>query len=126
MYMSNVFTLQEVVEKQGLGPDARAFCEALLKEGEVLAVALNYLPETVLWLVTTPCRPRLMRDTQPGAAVLTLGEASDLARAWAIRRRRPSGRWRSGFSAPAPDAPSIRSRNQTTKTTPGTRGPDTP
>jgi hypothetical protein len=52
--MSTVFTLQEVMDKQGLGSDARAFCEALLKQGEILAVALNYLPESVLWLVTTP------------------------------------------------------------------------
>ena len=77
--MSSVFTLQEVMDKQGLGADARAFCEALLKQGEILAVALNYLPETVLWLVTTPWQAGLMRDTQPKAIIFTLGEAADLA-----------------------------------------------
>ena len=103
--MSNVFTLQEVVEKQGLGPDARAFCEALLKDGEVLAVALNYLPETVLWLVTTPLQARLMRETQPGAAVLTLGEASDLAST--LGEPPPKSLWQVAvrLSAPAPDSP---------------------
>jgi len=103
--MSNVFTLQEVVEKQGLGPDARAFCEVLLKEGEVLAVALNYLPETVLWLVTTPLQARLMRDTQPGAAIFTLGEAADLATS--VGDSPPTSLWRVAvnFSAPPPISP---------------------
>lgn len=105
MYMSNVFTLQEVVEKEGLGPDARAFCEALLRDGEVLAVALNYLPETVLWLVTTPLQARLMRETQPGAAILTLGEASDLAST--LGDPPPKSLWQVAvrLSAPPPDAP---------------------
>ena len=104
--MSNVFTLQEVVEKQGLGPDARAFCEVLLKDGEVLAVALNYLPETVLWLVTTPLQARLMRDTQPKAVIFTLAEAADLA--ISLGDPRPTSLWQVAvdFSAPAPpDAP---------------------
>jgi hypothetical protein len=103
--MSTVFTLQEVMDKQGLGPDARAFCEALLKHGEVLAVTLSYLPETVLWLVTTPLQARLMRDTQPAAVILTLGEASDLATS--IGDARPTSLWQVAvaFSGPAPDSP---------------------
>lgn len=103
--MSNVFTLQEVVEKQGLGPDARAFCEVLLKDGEVLAVALTYLPEAVLWLVTTPLQAQLMRDTQPGAAIFTLGEAADLATS--LGDPRPTSLWQVAvaFSAPAPSSP---------------------
>jgi hypothetical protein len=56
--MSTVLTLREVMDRKGLGPDARAFCEAVLKHGEVLAVTLGYLPETVLWLVTTPSARR--------------------------------------------------------------------
>ena len=100
--MSSVFTLQEVMDKQGLGPDARAFCAALLKQGEILAVALNYLPETVLWLVTTPWQAGLMRDTQPKAIIFTLGEAADLADE--SRRAAPTSLWQVAvdFSAPPP------------------------
>jgi hypothetical protein len=100
--MSSVFTLQEVMDKQGLGADARAFCEALLKQGEILAVALNYLPETVLWLVTTPWQAGLMRDTQPKAIIFTLGEAADLA--VSLGEPRPTSLWQVAvdFSAPPP------------------------
>jgi hypothetical protein len=103
--MSNVFTLQEVVEKQGLGPEARAFCEALLRDDEILAGALNYLPETVLWLVTTPLQAHLMRDTQPSAAIFTLGEAVDLA--MSLGDPPPTSLWQVAvdFSAPAPSSP---------------------
>ena len=116
--MSNVFTLQEVMDKQGLGPDARAFCEALLKHGEILAVALNYLPETVLWLVTTPSQAQLMRDTQPKAVIFTLGEAADLATS--LGEARPTSLWQVavGFSAPPPrDSPEERRRARRTRTT---------
>ena len=104
--MSTVFTLQEVMDKHGLGPDARAFCENLLKDGEVLAVALNYLPESVLWLVTTPLQARLMRDTQPRAVVFTLGEAADLATSLGDTRP-PTSLWQVAveFSTPAPSSP---------------------
>jgi len=103
--MSNVFTLQEVVDKQGLGPDARAFCEALLRDGEILAVALNYLPDSVLWLVTTPLQAHLMRDTQPSAAIFTMGEAVDLATS--LGDRPPTSLWQVAvdFSGPAPSSP---------------------
>ena len=103
--MSTVFTLQEVMDKQGLGPEARAFCESLLKQGEVLAVTLSYLPEAVLWLVTTTTQARLMRDTQPRAVVITLGEAADLATS--VGDPRPTSLWQVAvaFSGPAPDSP---------------------
>lgn len=103
--MSNVFTLQEVVNKQGLGPDALAFCEALLRDGEILAVALNYLPESVLWLVTTPLQAHLMRDMQPSAAIFTLGEAVELATS--LGDPPPTSLWQVAidFSAPAPGSP---------------------
>jgi hypothetical protein len=103
--MSTVFTLQEVMDREGLGPVARAFCEALLRQGEVLAVALSYLPDTILWLVTTPSQARIMRDTQPKAAVLTLREAADLAAS--VGDARPTSLWQVAvaFSAPAPTSP---------------------
>ena len=91
------------MEKQGLGPDARAFCEALLKDGEVLAVALNYLPETVLWLVTTPLQARLMRETQPERPSSRLVKRRTWRTLWAMRL--PKSLWQVAvrLSAPAPD-----------------------
>ena len=73
---------------------------------EVLAVALNYLPEAVLWLVTTPLQARLMRDTQPRAVVFTLGEAADLATSLGDTRP-PTSLWQVAveFSTPAPSSP---------------------
>jgi hypothetical protein len=102
--MSTVFTLQEVMENEGLGPSARAFCEALLKQGEVLAVKLSYLPDTVLWLVTTSSQAWLMRATQPKAVVLTFGEATELATS--LGDPPPASLWQVAvqFSAPAPDS----------------------
>ena len=127
--MSNVFTLQEVVEKQGLGPDARAFCEVLLKDGEVLAVALNYLPETVLWLVTTPLQARLMRDTPAQGGHLHPGRGGrpgDQPRA--TRDRPHSGRWRSTSRLRLrPTRPmSSRKTQTTTSSIPGTEERDAP
>jgi hypothetical protein len=100
--MATVLTLQQVMDKQGLGPDARAFCEALLRQGEVLAVTLSYLPEMVLWLVTTPLQARLMRNAHPRALILTLAEAIDLA--VAVGDARPTSLWHvaASFSSPAP------------------------
>jgi len=102
--MSAVFTLKEILEKQGLGPDARAFCETVLRHGEVLAVALSYLPDTLLWLVTTPVQARLMRNAHREAVTLTLGEAADLAAS--VGDPRPTSLWQVAvvFSAPAPEA----------------------
>ena len=79
--MSAVFTLKAVLENQLLAPDVRALCAALLEKGDVLGLTLGYLPEHVLWLVTTPGQAWLMRDKHPGAIVVTLGEAADLAAA---------------------------------------------
>jgi len=104
MGMSTVFTLKEVMDNQGLGPDARAFCEALLTQGEVLAVTLSYLPDSILWLVTTPLQARIMRDTQPRALIFTLGEAADLAAS--LGEAPPISLWQVAidFAAPAPDS----------------------
>jgi hypothetical protein len=103
--MSTVFTLKEIMDRQALGADARAFCEALLSQGEVLGVTLGYLPESVLWLVMTPWQARLIRDRQPEAIVLTLGEAADLATT--LGDPFPTSLWQVAvlFSAPAPGAP---------------------
>ena len=57
---------------------SRAFCEALLTYGEVLAVRLSYLPEALVWLVTSSMQARIMRAHRPDAVILTLGEARDL------------------------------------------------
>ena len=103
--MSSVFTLQEVMDRHGLGPDARAFCANLLRQGEVLAVTLSYLPDTVLWLVTTVSQARIMRDVQPRAVTLTLREAADLATS--VGAARPTSLWQVAvaLSAPAPVSP---------------------
>jgi hypothetical protein len=101
--MSTVFTLKQVMDSQNLGPGARAFCEALLKDGEVLAVRLNYLPDRILWLVTTPSQARLMRGTQPNAIILTLAEAADLVTS--LGDPWPTSLWQVAIdlSAPTPD-----------------------
>lgn len=77
--MSEVYTLEEILSRHhGLSRDGRAFCEALLTLGPVLAVRLSYLPEALLWLVTSPHQARVMRGQQPDAPILTLAEAQDL------------------------------------------------
>jgi hypothetical protein len=77
--MSEVYTLEQILSgQQGLSRDGRAFCEALLTYGEVLALRLSYLPETLLWLVTSPHQARIMRGHQPNVPILTLAEAQDL------------------------------------------------
>jgi hypothetical protein len=77
--MSAVYTLEQILNAQtGLSADGRAFCEALLTYGEVLAVRLGYLPEGLLWLVSSPMQSRLMHAHRPDTRVLTLGEAQDL------------------------------------------------
>jgi hypothetical protein len=77
--MSEVYTLEQILSgQQGLSRDGRAFCEALLTYGEVLAVRLSYLPEALLWLVTSPHQARIMRAHQRNVPILTLGEARDL------------------------------------------------
>ena len=77
--MSAVYTLEQILNAQtGISADGRAFCEALLTYGEVLAVRLSYLPEGLLWLVSSPMQSRLMHAHRPGTWVLSLTEAQDL------------------------------------------------
>lgn len=77
--MTAVYTLEQIMNAQaGLSVEGRAFCEALLTYGEVLAVRLPYLPEGLLWLVSSPMQSRLMHAHRPDTWVLTLAEARDL------------------------------------------------
>ncbi|HEV3345598.1 MAG TPA: hypothetical protein VHC93_00835, partial [Methylomirabilota bacterium] len=77
--MTAVYTLEQIMNAQTrLSVEGRAFCEALLTYGEVLAVRLPYLPEGLLWLVSSPMQSRLMHAHRPDTWVLTLAEARDL------------------------------------------------
>ena len=67
----------------GAPPRWRAFYEALLTHGDVVAVRVNYLPGSLLWLMTTPTQARLMReghdpDAHVEATILSLQEAREL------------------------------------------------
>ena len=116
--MSAVFTLKAVMENKRLPPEARALCTALLEQGDVLGLTLGYLPEHVLWLVTTPGQAWMMRDKHPGAIVVTLGEAVDLATA--VGDPPPASLWdvASAFAAPV-QGRSSRKRGRMQPPTPG-------
>jgi hypothetical protein len=79
-----IVTLQEVLRHhEALPPSARAFYEALLAQGEVLAVQVEYLPDPLLWLTTTPEQARWMREQHNGSAglqsvVMSAADAHDL------------------------------------------------
>ena len=79
-----IVTLQEVLRHhEALPQTARAFYEALLAQGEVLAVQVEYLPDPLLWLTTTPEQARWMREQHNGAAglesvVMSAADAHDL------------------------------------------------
>ena len=79
-----IVTLQEVLKHhEALPATARAFYDALLAQGEVLAVQVEYLPDPLLWLTTTPEQARWMREQHNGAAglesvVMSAADAHDL------------------------------------------------
>ena len=81
---SSILSLQEILTHcRALSPRRRAFYEALLTHGDVVAVKVNYLPGSLLWLVTTPTQARLMRDghdpdAHVEATILSLQEAREL------------------------------------------------
>jgi hypothetical protein len=81
---SSILSLQEILTHcRPLSPRRRAFYEALLTHGDVVAVKVNYLPGSLLWLVTTPTQARMMReghdpDAHVEATILSLQEAKDL------------------------------------------------
>jgi len=80
----SVLSLQEILTHcRTLPPSRRAFYEALLTHGEVVAVRVKCLPGSLLWLVTTPTQARLMRelhdpDSDVKATIMSLQEARDL------------------------------------------------
>lgn len=76
--MSAVYTLKQIVRDQGLAADTLAFCQALLAQGEVLAVGLSYFPESLVWLVSTRAQARLLQAHAQAPVILTLVEAQDL------------------------------------------------
>ena len=82
-----IVPLQEVLKHHDALPaPARAFYDALLAQGEVLAVQVEYLPDPLLWLTTTPEQARWMREQHNGAAglesvVMSAADAHDLLRA---------------------------------------------
>ena len=77
-------TLQEVLEHhRALPPKARAFYEAMLAQGDVLALRVDYLPDPLLWLTTTTEQARWMREQHNGSGgmesvVMSVAEAHDL------------------------------------------------
>ena len=77
--MSAVYTLEQILSRlDELSLDGQTFCRSLLSQGEVLAVQLSYLPEALLWLVSSPTQTRIMRAQQPDCMVITLAEAREL------------------------------------------------
>jgi len=79
-----IVPLQEVLRHHDALPaEARAFYDALLAQGEVLAVQVEYLPDPLLWLTTTPEQARWMREQHNDAAglesvVMSAADARDL------------------------------------------------
>jgi hypothetical protein len=77
-------TLREVLEHHRALPErARAFYEAVLAQGEVLAVRVEYLPDPLLWLTTTAEQACWMREQHNGAGglesvVMSVADAHDL------------------------------------------------
>jgi len=81
----SILSLQEILTHcPTLAPSRRAFYDTLLlTHGDVLAVRVNYLPGSLLWLVTTPTQAGLMRelhdpDADVEATIMSLQEARDL------------------------------------------------
>ena len=80
----SILSLQDILTHcRTLAPTRRAFYDTLLTHGDVLAVRVNYLPGSLLWLVTTPTQARLMRelhdpDADVEATILSLQEVRDL------------------------------------------------
>lgn len=80
----SILSLRDILTHcRTLAPSRRAFYDTLLTHGVVLAVRVNYLPGSLLWLVTTPTQARLMReihnpDADVEATIMSLQEARDL------------------------------------------------
>jgi hypothetical protein len=80
----SIISLHEILKHcRTLPPSRRAFYEAVLTQGDVVAVRVGYLPGALLWLVTTPTQARLVREAHDPTAdvkatILSLQEARDL------------------------------------------------
>jgi len=85
--MCSVHALTAIMREYPLTPEDRAFCRALLQQGEVLAVMLDYVPESLVWLVSTSGQAWLLRERQPGVVALSLHEVADFAGAIASQTR---------------------------------------
>jgi hypothetical protein len=81
---SSILSLQEILKHcRTVPPSRRAFYEALLIHGDVVAVRVKYLPGSLLWLVTTRTQAPLMREAHDPAAdveatILSVPEVRDL------------------------------------------------
>jgi hypothetical protein len=93
--MCSVHTLKEMLKEYPLAPQDREFCQALLRHGEVLAVMVSYLPESLLWLVSTSEQVRLLRRWQPHALVMSVKEVADLVTG--MGDPHPSSVWDAAF-----------------------------
>jgi len=103
--MCSVHALTAIMREYPLTPDDRAFCRALLQQGEVLAVMLDYVPESLVWLVATSGQAWLLRERQPGVVALSLHEVADFA--GAIGDAKPASVWEAAllFASAAPTDP---------------------
>jgi len=87
-----------------LPAEARAVYDALLAQGEVLAVQVEYLPDPLLWLTTTPEQARWMREQRNDAGglesvVMSAADARDLLTAMGTEvPRRPRRTNRAGVT----------------------------
>jgi hypothetical protein len=93
--MCTVQTLKEMLKEYPLAQQDREFCQALLLHGEVLAVMVSYLPESLLWLVSTSEQVRMLRRWQPYALVMSLNEVADLVTV--MGDPHPSSVWDAAF-----------------------------
>src|SRR5258705_6322247 len=69
----SIISLQDILKHcRTLPPSRRAFYEAVLTHGDVVAVSVNYLPGALLWLVSTPTQaPPVREGHHPAAGVKT-------------------------------------------------------
>src|SRR5258705_9295222 len=65
----SIISLQDILKHcRTLPPSRRAFYEAVLTHGDVVAVRVNYLPRALLWLPAAPTPGPLVREGHQPAA----------------------------------------------------------
>jgi len=90
--------LREVLRHHDALPaEDRAFYGALFAQGEVFAVQVEYLPNPLLWVTTTPEQARWMREQRNDAGglesvVMSAADARDLLTAMGTEVPRPPRR----------------------------------